>query len=201
MTRSLADLVHGLNFRGHPAWLPRLILMTDAVRLPDPRPHLDRLPAGSLVIVRHPDASIRRDLTRDLLPLCRQRRLRLSVAADPGLAISLGIGLHLPEAMTRTASARIRLWHRMRGLPVTAAAHSRVALRRAARVGADAAVLSPVFATLSHPGASVLGPLRFRRLALTAPVPVFALGGISTATVRRLSGGRMVGVATVGGLG
>ena len=44
---------------------------------------------------------------------------------------------------------------------------------------ADALVLSPVFATRSHPGAPPLGPLRFRLLARQARVPVIALGGMT----------------------
>ena len=52
---------------------------------------------------------------------------------------------------------------------------------------AAAVLLSPVFATRSHPGAKMLGPLRFRLQAVRARVPVIALGGMNPRTARRLS--------------
>ena len=70
----------------------------------------------------------------------------------------------------------------------------------AARAGIDAVLLSPVFPTESHPGARVMGPLLFARWASRSPLPVYALGGISAATIGRIAGCGVVGVATVGGL-
>jgi 8-oxo-dGTP diphosphatase len=45
-------------------------------------------------------------------------------------------------------------------------------------VGADFAVLGPVQATPSHPGASPLGWRKFREIVDGAAIPVYALGGI-----------------------
>jgi thiamine-phosphate pyrophosphorylase len=70
----------------------------------------------------------------------------------------------------------------------------------AARAGADAVLLSPVFPTESHPGARALGSLLFARWARRSPLPVYALGGISAVTIGRITGSGAVGVATVGGL-
>lgn len=56
-------------------------------------------------------------------------------------------------------------------------AHSLKEIGRAAK--ADAILLSPVFPTRSHPGAPVLGPIRFRLLAQKARPPVIALGGMT----------------------
>ncbi len=81
---------------------------------------------------------------------------------------------------------------------MTAAAHDAAAIRRAARHGAHAVLLSPVFATASHPGAPSLGPLRFARLARCSPIPVYALGGITAETARRLAGSGAVGLAGIG---
>lgn len=57
-------------------------------------------------------------------------------------------------------------------------------LARATR--AESLLLSPVFPTRTHPGAKVLGPLRFRLLAERAKVPVIALGGMNRHGARRL---------------
>ncbi|MEE4451803.1 thiamine phosphate synthase [Novosphingobium resinovorum] len=60
--------------------------------------------------------------------------------------------------------------------------HSLRELARARR--ADAVLLSPVFATASHPGGRSLGPVRFRLLAARARVPVIALGGMTAHRAR-----------------
>ena len=52
-------------------------------------------------------------------------------------------------------------------------------LARAVALGVDFAVLGPVQATLTHPGAKPLGWERFAALARGAGLPVFALGGMT----------------------
>jgi thiamine-phosphate pyrophosphorylase len=59
-------------------------------------------------------------------------------------------------------------------------------LREIGRAKASALLLSPVFATRSHPGEPALGPLRFRLLARRARAPVIALGGMDAHRARRL---------------
>ena len=51
---------------------------------------------------------------------------------------------------------------------------------------ASVAVVSKVFPTRSHPGAPVLGPMRFRALARHAHMPVIALGGMTQSTAKHL---------------
>ena len=67
-----------------------------------------------------------------------------------------------------------------------ATAHSLAEIGAAARARAAAILLSPVFPTRSHPGAAVLGPLRFLMLARRSPLPIIALGGMTKARARRL---------------
>jgi thiamine-phosphate pyrophosphorylase len=71
-------------------------------------------------------------------------------------------------------------------------------LWRARRAGADAALVGPVFATASHPGARPLGPLLFAALARLSPLPVYALGGIEETTARRLKAAGAQGFAAIG---
>ncbi|MCP5368814.1 MAG: thiamine phosphate synthase [Hyphomicrobiales bacterium] len=194
---TLADSLRRLNLPGH-GRLPRLILMTDTARLPDPRPAVAGLDRGDAVILRHYDDPHRAALGAELLRLCRARGLRLLVAGDLDLALDLGCdGLHLPEWMLGEGA-----WRRVRGrLPlVTAAAHGPRALWRAARAGADATLLSPVFPTASHPGAPALGVPRFAALCRMAPLPVYALGGVTAGNLRRLKGSGLAGVAAIGGI-
>lgn len=175
--------------------LPPVILLTDQYRLPDPSATLARLPRGSAVIVRHTDPVARRALARKLRPLCRRRRLKLLIANDWRLAAAVRAdGVHLAEAAVPRAGRAT--WPA--GWLVTAAAHSRAALVRAARAGADLVLLSPVFPTASHPDARTLGPCRFAALAGDAPLPVYALGGVNTSNLRRLAGAS--GVAAISAL-
>ncbi|WP_374412072.1 thiamine phosphate synthase [Novosphingobium colocasiae] len=76
------------------------------------------------------------------------------------------------------AVKRHRAPGRRAGLLRLATAHSPQEMSAALRAGADAILLSPVFATRSHPGAAVLGAVRWRLLAARSPVPVIALGGV-----------------------
>jgi len=198
--RSLADLARTLKFRAARRSLPGLVLLTDEIRLPDPLAAVARLPAGSWVILRHYGDPQREALARSLAKLCRAKRLVLLVAGDFRLAVANGAGLHLPEGLVRQARPGWRLWKIKGRAPLTIAAHSRLALHHARRAKADAALLSPVFPTNSHPGAKALGALRFRQWARGAAVPVYALGGINASTARGLSGSGAAGLAAIGGL-
>ncbi len=151
-----------------------------------------RLPRGSGVIYRDYSAPDRAAYAAELAKLARRRGLVLLIAGDAALARAVGAsGWHLPEH---------RLGRRPPPPPggglVTAAAHGRQAILRAARAGVDAVLLSPVFATRSHPAARAIGPHRLARLLATAPLPVYALGGIDAAHARRLPPG-LAGLAAL----
>jgi thiamine-phosphate pyrophosphorylase len=177
--------------------LPTLVLMTDQARLPDPVAAARRLPPGATVILRDRDHPARREIGVRLATVARRRGLVFLVAGDAALAAELKAdGVHLPEAELDRAPA-IRRRHR-RWL-VLGAVHSAPALRRAERLGIDAALLSPVFPTRSHPGAPTLGPMRFGALLRSARLPVIALGGIDRRTARRLPTGA-AGIAAIDGL-
>lgn len=187
---TLADLARRLKGSRQDR-LPRLLFLTDSRRTPDPVASVEGLPRDVAVIFRHYDAPDREDLARRVLERCRARRTPMLVAGDPGLALRIGAdGVHLPEGMVMGAAPKRWL--------VTAAAHSERALWQAARLGADAALLSSVFPTASHPGAPVLGVWRFVALCRRSPLPVYALGGVSAETARRLLGSPCAGVAAIG---
>ena len=177
---------------------PRLIMVTDQLRVPRVFEAAKALPPGSAVLFRDYEIPARLELGRQLRILCRQQRLPFLVAGNGRLAAHLRAdGLHMPEACAQGA----RRWRERRpNWFITMAAHSPMALRRAAQAGADAALLSPVFPTPSHPGAKPLGVLQFARLALRSPLPVYAFGGVNRRTLRRLAGTRLCGVAAVSGL-
>jgi len=199
---TVTDTASGLNSgrrpdRGGPA-LPAFFVMTDETRLPDPCPVIEVLPPGGAVIFRHYGAPDREDLAARVVAGARRRGVPVLIAADPWLAERVGAdGLHLPAALA--AREPRPGWTRRRpGWLVTAAAHSPAGLRRAWRAGADAALLAPVFATASHPEAAPIGALRFAAWCRASPLPVYALGGVTAATWRRLAGSGAAGFAGIG---
>jgi len=202
---SVTDLIRCLNLRHRVRStrrgdaLPSLILMTDEERLADPLPAVAALPPGSAVIVRHYGDPGREELARRVVAAARPRGVRVLIAGDAALAATVGAdGLHLPEAMAALGPGPWRGWRRPRWL-VTASAHSPTALRRAALAGADAALLAPVFPTVSHPRRPPIGGLRFALWCRQSPLPVYALGGVTAATARRLRASGAAGFAGIGG--
>jgi thiamine-phosphate pyrophosphorylase len=159
--------------------LPELWLLSDERNDAALEQALRRLPRGSGFIYRHyhlpPAERVAR--WRTLLRVARARG-HLAILADSALtAREWGAdGLYgAPRALYPTSR-----------LVTLATAHSLRELAQANRARADAVLLSPAFATRSHPGARALGPLRFRLLATRAGMPVIALGGLNPRTARRL---------------
>ena len=200
---NVSDSRHGLNLSQTPrpvrGGLPSFVLMTDETRLADPVAAAQALPPNSAVIFRHYGESDREELARRLMTVARRQNFRVLIAADARLALKIGAdGLHLPEAMAALGPGPWRAW-RKPGWLVTAAAHSPSALFQAKAAGADAALLSPVFPTASHPDRAPLGAVRFQSWCRRSPLPTYALGGISISTFKRLRGGSALGYAGISG--
>ncbi|MCU0833978.1 MAG: Nudix family hydrolase [Chromatiaceae bacterium] len=128
--------------------------------------------------------------------LCDAAEARLLLNIDPAQAAGLpGHGLHL------TAS---RLWAinaRPDGFEwLGASCHGGEDLARAAALGLDYALLSPVRATATHPDAVPLGWERFATLADTAALPVYALGGLTPADLDQAIAHGAQGIAAIRGL-
>ena len=201
---TLTELATRLNSRHSMGnTLPAVILMTDEVRLPDPCPAVAALPRGAGVILRHYNDPNRPYLARELASLCRHRGLCLLIAGDGRLAIRVAAqGVHFPEKR----SSESRQWRqRCPHWLITAAAHSHSSLISAINGGSDAALLGPVFSTQSHPGSKPLGVVRFAALVGAAQrirhgYPVYALGGMNSESVRRISNSRAVGIAGISGV-
>ncbi|MFC1674013.1 thiamine phosphate synthase [Pseudomonadota bacterium] len=195
----LAKLASGLNCRdarNQKSFVPRYFVMSDPVRLPDPLSVLGRVPRGAALVLRHNDRDALSALTKRVLPVAKARGIKVLVSGDMRLALSLGAdGLHLSERQARRGPPRTMPIKP--GFLITAAAHSRPALWRAAQAGAHAVFLSPVFSTKSHPDAQPLGVLRFSRMARTSPLAVIALGGIEDKSAKRLKLGPASAIAAI----
>ena len=185
------------RLRGVPG-VPRLLLLSDPVRLSDPRAAAARLPRGAAVVARGVAPPVLAALAR----LCRARGLRLLVSGDGRAALAAGAGLHVPDRLPTRGLLPVLVRRRASRRPaLSCAVHGRAGLTRARRLGADWVLLSPAFPTASHPGAPALGPLRWVGLARAAGRPCVALGGVSAATARRLARRWAAGLAAIGAWG
>lgn len=150
------------------------------MRTPDILKIARRLPRGFGIVWRHYGADHRLATGRQLARICRQRGLILLISADPQLAARIGAhGVHWPEA--RLKGNRLSLPH----LIETASAHTPRAIARAACLGVDAVIVSPVFPSRSPSAGKPLGALNLRQIARAAALPVYALGGVSAANAAR----------------
>ena len=158
--------------------LPALWLVSDARNDAALEQALKQLPRGSGFIFRHnhlPPAQ-RRARFAQLARLARARGQLVILAGSAAQARAWGAdgAYGSPQLLARGPDI-LRL----------ASVHSLRELARAHR--ADLVLLSPVFSTRSHPGATPLGPLRYRLLAARSAVPVIALGGMTAKTAARLA--------------
>jgi 8-oxo-dGTP diphosphatase len=124
---------------------------------------------------------------------CAAAGARLLVNAEPEQARRWGAhGVHLSARRLMALAALPS------GLLVAASCHDADELARAKTIGADFVVLSPLRATPSHPGAAGLGWSRFGKLAATAGLPVYALGGVTPGDFEAVRAAGGFGVAGIG---
>jgi thiamine-phosphate pyrophosphorylase len=177
---------------------PRLIAITDpayapAVILAQLRAALGAVPPGALSVQVRDFTARPEALARDLRELTRAHGAMLLVNRDVALAVAVGAdGVHFGgdpvDAIARAALGE--------GAWLTVAAHSDEDVRAARRAGADAALVSPIFAS---PGK---GPPRgtdaIARARQIAPdLPLYALGGVDAINAVQCRGAGATGVAAI----
>jgi 8-oxo-dGTP diphosphatase len=143
-----------------------------------------------------------RSLAAAVLERCRDAGAALVINPPPGwpgpelAALPEAAGLHLNGRRLWQLEQRPLAGSRLVGC----SCHTAEDLARAARLGLDYALLSPVLPTTSHPDATPLGWAGFSALTGPATLPVYALGGLTgddLETARRHGG---QGIAAIRGL-
>lgn len=117
------------------------------------------------------------------------------VNGDETLARKVGVcGVHSTSAQLArlTTRPRTRLW--------AASCHNAEEVARAAALGADFIVLSPVLPTATHPGEPGMGWARFAGLTRDCPLPVYALGGMQSDLLDTARGHGAHGIALLSGI-
>lgn len=173
---------------------PPLLFFTDPVRTPQPWLTAAALPSGAAVVYRAFGAADARSVAERLRQVTAARSVRLLIGLDADLAeVAEADGVHLPE---RALDQALALRRRHPRWLVTGAVHSSATLAGAGAL--SAAVLSPVFAAGGTSGhRPALGVEAFATAVRAAPVPVYALGGISAANADTLRGSGACGLAGV----
>ena len=179
--------------------LPRLMLVTDRLETRG-RDLVDVVAAAvaggvGLVQVRErdlPEAGVEA-LLRRILERLRGTRAQIVVNGHPALALLLDVGLHLPASAPPPTSPRPTLYGR--------AVHDEAEARRALTEAASYVVVGPVFSTGSKPGHPGAGLATLGRLSrLVAPLPVYAIGGLTPDRVASVVNAGAHGVAVRTGI-
>jgi 8-oxo-dGTP diphosphatase len=133
-------------------------------------------------------------LATAIQPVAREFGVTLLVNGNIELARQLDLdGVHLPTRELLALRARPLGANRL----VAASCHDAEELIHAAKIGVDFAVLGPVLPTRSHPDATPLGWDRFAALCAEAPLPVYALGGMTRADLPRARAAGAQGIAGI----
>jgi 8-oxo-dGTP diphosphatase len=107
------------------------------------------------------------------------RDVKVLINSDIALAHEVGAdGVHLTSAQLSTIKERPDF------ALVGASAHTRAEIERAAELKCDFVVLGPVQATRTHPDQTPMGWARFAELVNAAPLPCYALGGLTIADLK-----------------
>jgi 8-oxo-dGTP diphosphatase len=154
------------------------------------------LPRGALLRLRQPALNHRdyEAMARTLLPAVRAAGLKLLLDRDPAMVAAVGAdGWHATGAALARYGARPVGTDHLFGASV----HDAAQLRAAQIVGADFAVLGPVFETATHPGAAGVGWAGFAERRGEVALPVYALGGLTPADLPAARRHNAQGIAAI----
>ena len=122
MKKNLSEISKELNRESRFKGMPRVIFMTDQAAQPCPEDVIDRMPEGSMVILRDYDDEDRYDLAKALSYICKSKEIKFLVAGDLTLSLMVEAdGIHLPEYMMGEA---LKIKEDHSDFIITTAAHS-----------------------------------------------------------------------------
>jgi 8-oxo-dGTP diphosphatase len=193
---SVAPVLPSNNRVLHALALPRIAYIVDPSHHGGPHgllAHLEAiLSATPLLLVLDADSGApdqRISLARRVEALARNYGAETLLAGSPMEAQRAGLNGMLSSASDLrrlTARPQLRLW--------AASCHTEADVARAASLGADVVFLSPILPTPAHPG-QALGWETLKRLAASAPMPIFARGGLTASLLDQALEAGAAGIA------
>lgn len=149
-----------------------------------------------LLQLREPDLDSQAyaDLARIVISECHGHDARVILNTEADLVGSLGAdGLQVNSRRLMQLRRRPLAGEKL----VFASCHDLEELHRAESIGVDAALLSPVLETPSHPGARILGWAGFSKLVAQTSIPVYALGGMRPESLQLARSHGATGIAMI----
>ena len=139
---------------------------------------LERALANGLKLIQVREKSLPiialKNFARHVVELAHAHNAKVLINSDVDLASEVGAdGVHLTS--TQLAACAVRPQFDM----VAASTHTSADIERAGDLNLDFAVLGAVKQTHTHQGAAPLGWENFAALVTAAPLPVYAIGGVS----------------------
>ena len=172
---------------------PLLIAVTDRHRLKSPMPEwAARVINSGVDIIQLREKDLTEDELRPIalaLLTAIESPNRLQINGHPKLAVELGCGLHLPEAMQVVDNPPrpfSRSVHRFEGISTL--------------INTDFVIAGHLFATPSKAGIPARGIDWLRALVQISPVPVVAIGGIDVSNAAQAIRAGADGIAVIGAL-
>ncbi len=161
----------------------------------DPIDLISKIPPKSNLIFRHYHEKNREIIAERVVKECRKAKIKCLISQNVDLALRLRAdGIHFPEYILKRLGTRPTVHKRM---IITAATHSLPMVFKAQKIGLDAAILSPVYLTDSHPDTAPLGVLKIAFACTVSKIPIIALGGIKPTNFNEL---RLAGVSGFAGI-
>ena len=183
-----------------------LYLITDRLNLPAGKNLLDQIEAALRGGVKAVQLREKDLLFHDLLPIARQLRsltrrydARLLINSNLDIALSVDAdGVHLPADNPPIELARSILGDKAL---IGVSTHTVDEALSAATAGADFITFGPVYPTPSKASyGEPVGPTKLQEACETAPVPAFALGGVTPEKINELKTSGCARYACIGAI-
>ena len=179
--------------------LPKVIIIFDDELFNKKKMLKLKIPKKSAFLLRSYQTKKRKKIAKQLLKFCKMKKIKLLIGSDIKLAKDINAhGVHFPEYMIKENKIN---WIGIKNIKyrkkwiITTAAHSIRSLKKVEGLDIDAALLSPVFISKSHPNNKCLGLNKFSKIVKKTKLPIYALGGINIKNVKSLIETDIIGYA------
>ena len=179
--------------------LPKVIIIFDDELFNKKKMLKLKIPKKSAFLLRSYQTKKRKKIAKQLLKFCKMKKIKLLIGSDIKLAKDINAhGVHFPEYMIKENKIN---WIGIKNIKyrkkwiITTAAHSTRSLKKVEGLDIDAALLSPVFTSKSHPNTKCLGLNKFSKIVKKTKLPIYTLGGINIKNVKSLIETDIIGYA------